>query len=203
MSAIQKELVAATGVKPKKLDRQAFLKKLFKAAEALEEKEWEALSTDSQKWVNSCIDADDKQLKEYPEMPDYKGDDEPGAEDADAGGSDSAEAGDATEGEDKVATTEKKSKKSKKSDGKKAKAKTNGNDKPAAKKAKGAAKGGVGQKGDGYKGHRSGSNKEKAHKLYDDLGAEKAKPKVEALGMTKATIATWFNAFKKAGKAKK
>jgi hypothetical protein len=50
----------------------------------------------------------------------------------------------------------------------------------------------------GYKGrHNVGSRKERAHQLFDQLGPEKARQRIIALGIRPHTVATWFSEFKK------
>jgi hypothetical protein len=63
---------------------------------------------------------------------------------------------------------------------------------PAAKATK-EAKAQV--RGTGYKGHNPGSRKEQAHKLFDELGPDKARPKVLKLDIAPGTISSWFAAF--------
>lgn len=71
---MQKELVEATGIKLKEGEpRQKMLRRLVAAAQALEESDWDALSTPVQNWVNAGQkvindgDADDeiKDFKDY------------------------------------------------------------------------------------------------------------------------------------------
>jgi hypothetical protein len=52
--------------------------------------------------------------------------------------------------------------------------------------------------GTGYKGHRTGSRKEYAHKLFDQLGPERARHRIIASGIRPHTITTWFSQFRKA-----
>lgn len=52
----------------------------------------------------------------------------------------------------------------------------------------------------GYKGHRKGTKKEKAHKIFDD-GFEKQErkdilQKIVRLGVTEGTAAAWYQSFK-------
>ena len=54
-------------------------------------------------------------------------------------------------------------------------------------------------KGEGYKGHRVGSRKEKAHELFDSVGAEQATPIVLASGLKISTVRSWFATWRKAG----
>jgi hypothetical protein len=50
-----------------------------------------------------------------------------------------------------------------------------------------------------YKGqHRPGSRKGKAHALYLSLGAIKAKPLIMEMGITRASVDTWFSEFRRA-----
>lgn len=46
----------------------------------------------------------------------------------------------------------------------------------------------------GYKGHRAGSRKEQAHKMFDDLKHDKDKcmPKIVALGIAESTAKSWM-----------
>lgn len=53
----------------------------------------------------------------------------------------------------------------------------------------------------GYKGHQVGSRKERAHQLFDALGPEKARPKVEKMGIKPSTVSTWFSRFHAEGAA--
>lgn len=59
----------------------------------------------------------------------------------------------------------------------------------------------------GYKGHRKGTWKEKAHKLYDDLHKTESRKEILArivkLGATIGTARSWFQTFKKEKPAKK
>ena len=50
----------------------------------------------------------------------------------------------------------------------------------------------------GYRGHRIGSKKEQAHRLFDELGAVAAKPLVLKLGVAKSSVNSWFREFKAA-----
>lgn len=51
--------------------------------------------------------------------------------------------------------------------------------------------------GDGYKGHRAGTMKEKLHKLFDELGDEKGMAKALKLdGVAKSTVLTSFSQFR-------
>jgi hypothetical protein len=45
--------------------------------------------------------------------------------------------------------------------------------------------------------HRPGSRKGQAHKLFDELGPDAARPKILALGIKRATITSWFKEFRK------
>ncbi|HKX35954.1 MAG TPA: hypothetical protein VJM79_04720, partial [Rhizorhapis sp.] len=76
---------------------------------------------------------------------------------------------------------------------------------PAKKKAATGTK--PGQKGDGYKGHRVGSNKETVHKVYDDKGRDAAIKKAAALELADNTARSWISSWGPSdadkGKAKK
>jgi hypothetical protein len=50
------------------------------------------------------------------------------------------------------------------------------------------------KKTDGYKEHRPGSRKGKAHEMFDKLGRD-ALPKVVALGIKRRTAIGWFCSF--------
>jgi hypothetical protein len=51
--------------------------------------------------------------------------------------------------------------------------------------------------GDGYKGHRKGSLKEKLHQLFDKHGAEEARPfALKLKGLKVSTINTSFSQFR-------
>lgn len=63
--------------------------------------------------------------------------------------------------------------------------------KPAKKKA-GKGKPGA-PKGAGYKGHREGSRKEKAHKLFDQQTRDTALKNIVALGIKRTTALAWFS----------
>ena len=63
-----------------------------------------------------------------------------------------------------------------------------------------------GKKLAGYKGeHQEGSNKGKAHEMFDKIGGTKATkedvaklvPKIVALGVTEGTTRSWFNEWRK------
>ena len=56
-SKIEKELLEASALKPKKKEeRQAYLTRLMRAVAALKDPEWEALSGESQDWVNGAAE---------------------------------------------------------------------------------------------------------------------------------------------------
>jgi len=76
--------------------------------------------------------------------------------------------------------------------------KTNGNGKSNGKKSNGK-KTVVAKKmtGEGYKGHRPGSLKEKIHQLFDKHGPEKARPLALKTGAALATVNTSFSQFRK------
>lgn len=87
-SKMQKELVEATGLKPKEGEsRQKFLRRLVAAAQAIKESDWDALSTPAQRWVNAGQavlndgDADDeiKDFKDYTPPADEAEDEEEAA----------------------------------------------------------------------------------------------------------------------------
>lgn len=70
-SKIEQELLAATGVKPKKNeDQQAYLTRLMRAVAKLKDPEWEGLSTDAQEWNNGAAEAH-KAGDEIADFPDY------------------------------------------------------------------------------------------------------------------------------------
>lgn len=48
--------------------------------------------------------------------------------------------------------------------------------------------------GSGYKGHREGSRKEKAHRLFDKFGKD-ALPKITALKIKESTARVWMSTF--------
>jgi hypothetical protein len=52
-------------------------------------------------------------------------------------------------------------------------------------------------KGTGYKSHRVGSRKERAHQLFDTVGPDKARQRVLNLGIKPNTIGSWFSEFRK------
>jgi hypothetical protein len=47
-----------------------------------------------------------------------------------------------------------------------------------------------------YKNHNIGSRKGEAHRLYDQLGPEKARPLILKMGISKGTIHTWFGSWR-------
>lgn len=58
MSAIEKELLDVTKMKPKKgEDQQAYLHRLIGVVQDLKDEEWEALSNEAQTWVNDGAEA--------------------------------------------------------------------------------------------------------------------------------------------------
>lgn len=72
MSKIEKELVEATGVEPKKgEDRQDFLKRLANATADLATKAWDKLSSDAQDWYNDNADARNAAKEKGKELPDF------------------------------------------------------------------------------------------------------------------------------------
>jgi hypothetical protein len=68
--------------------------------------------------------------------------------------------------------------------------------KKSAKKSAAKAKNG---NGNGYKGHRPGSAKEKLHQLFDKHGPEKARPLALKLAAA-STVATSFSQFRRGSK---
>ena len=71
--------------------------------------------------------------------------------------------------------------------------------KKAAKKTSAKKAAPIKLHGEGYKGHRPGTLKEKLHQLFDKHGAEKARPLALKTGAAPATINTSFSQFKKTG----
>lgn len=76
MSAIQKQLAAATEVEPSKrrdetVTSQEYMKRLALAVGDLSDKEWEDLSTEAQDWYNSAADSIEakKDIPEFPDLP--------------------------------------------------------------------------------------------------------------------------------------
>lgn len=214
VSAIETELLEATGVKPKaKEKRQAFLGRLHTAVSELTDAAWEDLSTPAQKWANAASTAYDADK----ELPDFAADKEAPAskkgavaeEDDTTDGEDDAEEADDTEtSEDEDMNTKTPAKKGAKKAAKQTPApakKTAKKEAAPAKKAKKAVAGKPGSKGDGYKGHRSGSNKETVHKVYDEKGRDAAFKKAAALGLAENTARSWASSWgpSAADKAKK
>jgi hypothetical protein len=68
-----------------------------------------------------------------------------------------------------------------------------------AKKAKANAKANARTKmgGEGYKGHRPGSLKEKLHQIFDKHGAEKGRPLALKLDVEPSTVTTSFSQFRR------
>lgn len=105
MAKLEAELVKATGIEAKDGEKRTkFLARLVRAANGMEEKEWKALSTEAQEWVNAGIeklndkhDVDDfkdaKPAKEDKPAAGKNGKEKPAAKDDDKS-DDDAEAGD-------------------------------------------------------------------------------------------------------------
>lgn len=79
MSAIQRELTEATGVKETKGEtRDAFLDKVMMAVRELPEKKWDALSDEAADWYNNAMDRKNANIKNpaaarpIDDFPDYK-----------------------------------------------------------------------------------------------------------------------------------
>lgn len=73
-----------------------------------------------------------------------------------------------------------------------------------ANKSKAARTSKTALKGEGYKGHRPGTAKEKMHKLFDTLGDEKGMAAALKIpGVAKATVITSFSQFRVAKKGKR
>lgn len=202
VNAIQKEIVAATGVKIGAKDSEAKTRlKLYEAAvEADEKTVWDNFSDEVQSWVNACTDAkeageelpgfdDEVKAKAEPDEPEEKPkrgakaskkaeEDEPEPEEKPARGK--AKAGKASAKEDE---------------------KPKRGAKPAEKeKAKPAAKAKTKATGDGYKGHREGSRKGKVHEAYDDKGPEAAMKLADKLGIAESSARSWIGSWGGFGK---
>lgn len=200
MNAIEKELQKATGVKPKKGEpRSKYLDRLSDEADKLDDPDFEKLSEGAQKWVSDASAEADKaknagrdaliyDFDEEVEEPKTKSTAKP-EKDAEP---EAGDAGEPNEDDEAVATKKK---------GKAAPKKAAAKETKAAKPAKSAKTNGA--SAEGYKGHRAGSRKEQAHKMFDELGAEKARPKAEKLGVKASTISAWFSSWnsKKGSKA--
>ncbi len=77
MSAIQKELIEETGLKPKRgQDRQEFLAALMVKISDLTDEGWDALSSEAQAWYNKAADAKNAKKKEMPDFPDLEEEEE-------------------------------------------------------------------------------------------------------------------------------
>lgn len=82
MSAIQAELLEATGVKEKKNEkRQEFLHRLLDKAEDLDDDTWKGLSTETQTWMNEQAtkikkDGEDAELDDFPDLEEEESEEE-------------------------------------------------------------------------------------------------------------------------------
>lgn len=181
MTRTEKELMKAAGLDEyKSEDRKAQLKELCLAIQKnVDDDSFEDLSEPAQAWANAATAAVEKKkpIADFGSAPKVEEPEEaPGADEDD----EMAEEPEVEEANEKPA------KKPTKLVEKKSVAK------------KGAA-GGRGVKGDGYKGHRVGSCKEKAHELFDKHGADKAWPLVLKLKTNKgtppseSTVRNWFS----------
>lgn len=55
---------------------------------------------------------------------------------------------------------------------------------------------GIKRPGDGYKGHQGGSRKEQAHRLFDEIGPDAARPQIISSGIKRGTVTSWFAEFR-------
>lgn len=174
---IEAELTAATGVKPKKGEARAtFLKRLLDATGEgkLDDKAFDELSDETQKWVNAAGAAEDdkKSIPDYADVETAtptKG---------------KPEAAPAEEEKTDVATAKKKAAAGGKKPAKKTEAKTE------VKTAKGKA-----ASEEGYKGHRADSRKGAIHKLFDEKGADAARAKGIKDKLAEGTLNSWISAW--------
>ena len=163
--SIESEYQEVTGVKPRtKENRQKYLGRIVKAVEELDETDWEKLSEKAQTWFKPALKADESG-EDIPDFPDA----EPSS--------------DAEEEENEEMPTAAADPKPKKS----AKATTA---KKSAKATNGEAK--KQTRGNGYKGHREGSRKEKIHKIFDEKGADAAIKAAEKEGLASITARSWI-----------
>ena len=80
-SAIQKEFIKATGVKPRKNeDRADYLQRLTVAVSEIEEGDWEDLSEGAQEWFNDEASTAYENQEPIPEFPDMEEEEEEEAE---------------------------------------------------------------------------------------------------------------------------
>lgn len=172
---IEQQVLDATSQKAqgKKESREDYLERLaLSVQENLDDEEYEALSDEVKAWFEKAAKALSKS-KAAPEFPDMETEEEEEVE---------IETEDEEEAPVKVKT----------------KAKGNGKavaEKETTKKKVAVKKGAP--KGDGYKGHRSGTKAEKAHKMVDDMvKAKKERGAVVKalvkLGIKESTAKSWY-----------
>jgi hypothetical protein len=189
MHPVEAEIAKAFGLKRGANDNdKKWKQKLHEAAtdedaEDADEK-WDSLSEDAQAWVNAATDAKDDKNP----LPDF---DDVGGEPAAAEEPDPDDG--AEEEESKPTGARGKFAATKKAKGDAATASTGkkGGKEPAKKSGGGKRGGGE----EGYKGHRSGSRKEKIHRIYDDKGADAAFKAGEKEELSPATVRTWIGSW--------
>jgi hypothetical protein len=204
MHPVEAKIAKIFGVKrgPKDSDKKWKLK-LHDAAsdESVEdaEEKWDDIGEDGQAWVNAMTDARDND-EDLPEF-------DVGGKSKSKSKSSKDDDGEGDSGEDDNAGEDdeggrKSNRKGGKSDAKGGKDKDKGSDKKSSGRKSSSP---VGKPGDGYKGHRSGSRKEKIHRIFDEKGADAAFKAGEKEELSQATIRTWIGSWGgvKKGGAKK
>lgn len=138
VSAVEKELVKATGVKAAKYDeRPLFLEAVFDAAQELPQEKWDNISQEARDWLTAFGDA----FNANQELPDFDHAESSDEDTSDEDGSENEDENEDSDPEDTVKTTTKKTS-SKKTAAKKPAAAKSGKTakKPAAAKPEKAAK---------------------------------------------------------------
>ena len=190
VSKVESELLGAAKIKPKPNEkRPAFLIRLHSAIADLSDEAWDALSEPAQKWQNAATKANDAD-KPIPDFEEAKS--APAESETETPETKTADESEDEGEEEPEVTTKTKTEKKAPAEKPAPKAKA---EKPEPKAKTKKAAGAAGKKGDGYKGHRAGSNKEQVHKVYDEKGAEAAIKLASKLGLSEGTPKSWISSW--------